>query len=141
MEINENDIDEIKYLYFKRARKLEEIERHFKGKYTYQQLLFITRRIKAITKYMSVFLYITFFFLLLIYCKAVIRINKNNIIIKLIIMTITSLYYYITKTSIYLKTLALFYTFNKYIDKLRIDANRTHKRYGIWRSPAFLSIL
>lgn len=45
MEINENDIDEIKYLYFKRARKLEEIERHFKGKYTYQQLLFITRRI------------------------------------------------------------------------------------------------
>ena len=33
-------------------------------------------------------------------------------------MTITSLYYYITKTSIYLKTLALFYTFNKYIDKL-----------------------
>ena len=86
---------------------------------------------KAITKYMSVFLYITFFFLLLIYCKAVIRINKNNIIIKLIIMTITSLYYYITKTSIYLKTLALFYIFNKYIDKLRIDANRTHKRYGI----------
>ena len=83
------------------------------------------------TKYMSVFLYIIFFFLLLIYCKAVIRINKNNIIIKLIIMTITSLYYYITKTSIYLKTLALFYAFNKYIDKLRIDANRTHKRYGI----------
>ena len=45
MEINENDIAEIKYLYFQRARKLEEIERHFKGKYTYQQLLFITRRI------------------------------------------------------------------------------------------------
>ena len=44
MEINENDIAEIKYLYFKRARKLEEIERHFKGKYTYQQLLFVTRR-------------------------------------------------------------------------------------------------
>ena len=45
MEINENDIAEIKYLYFKRAMKLEEIERHFKGKYTYQQLLFVTRRI------------------------------------------------------------------------------------------------
>ena len=43
MEINENDIAEIKYLYFKRARKLEEIERHFNGKYTYQQLLFATR--------------------------------------------------------------------------------------------------
>lgn len=45
MEINENDIAEIKYLYFERARKLEEIERHFKGKYTYQQLLFTTRKV------------------------------------------------------------------------------------------------
>ena len=44
MEINENDIDEIKYLYFEKTRKLEEIERHFNGKYTYQQLLFATRR-------------------------------------------------------------------------------------------------
>lgn len=44
MGIDENDIDEIKYLYFERARKLAEIERHFKGKYTYQQLLFATRR-------------------------------------------------------------------------------------------------
>lgn len=44
MEINENDIAEIKYLYFERARKLEEIERRFKGKYTYQQLLFATRK-------------------------------------------------------------------------------------------------
>ena len=44
MEINEKDIDEIKYLYFEKTRKLEEIERHFNGKYTYQQLLFATRR-------------------------------------------------------------------------------------------------
>lgn len=44
MEINENDIAEIKHLYFERVRKLEEIERHFKGKYTYQQLLFATRK-------------------------------------------------------------------------------------------------
>lgn len=44
MEINENDIAEIKYLYFEKSRKLEEIERHFKGKYTYQQLLFTTRK-------------------------------------------------------------------------------------------------
>ena len=44
MEINENDIDEIKYLYFEKTRELEEIERHFNGKYTYQQLLFATRR-------------------------------------------------------------------------------------------------
>lgn len=44
MEINENDIAEIKYLYFEKTMKLEEIERHFKGKYTYQQLLFVTRR-------------------------------------------------------------------------------------------------
>lgn len=43
-KINENDIAEIKYLYFERTRKLEEIERHFKGKYTYQQLLFATRK-------------------------------------------------------------------------------------------------
>lgn len=44
MGINEDDIAEIKYLYFERARKLEEIEGHFKGKYTYQQLLFVTRK-------------------------------------------------------------------------------------------------
>lgn len=44
MEINKDDIAEIKYLYFQKAKKLEEIERHFKGKYTYQQLLFTTRK-------------------------------------------------------------------------------------------------
>ena len=44
MEINENDIDEIKYLYFEKSRKLEEIERHFKGKYTYREIKSVTRK-------------------------------------------------------------------------------------------------
>ena len=42
--VDENDKMEIEYLFFDRMMKLIEIEKHFNGKYSYQDLDFATKK-------------------------------------------------------------------------------------------------
>ena len=42
--VDEDDKMEIEYLFFEKMMELEEIEKHFKGKYTYREIKSVTRK-------------------------------------------------------------------------------------------------
>ena len=44
MEINEDDRKKILELFFYKMKSLEEIEKHFNGKYTYREIKAVTRK-------------------------------------------------------------------------------------------------